>query len=102
MRIDYFEQILGRIRKDVHCPRCHRTFGDKEIQIAKVSLEGVELRAKCPRCQSILQITAQVSPQQKSESIPQELSDDSVRGISKTLREFRGRDIRDLFRSQNL
>jgi len=109
MRFDLFQQIIRRIHRDVHCPKCEKRLHETDLEVLGMSHELVELATICPGCQSIVDILAHIElhhaggggikPLQMRSITRKHLSPDSVRKISEAVRGFSGTDIQELFSS---
>ncbi len=107
MKFSHFQQIIDRIRTDVPCPECGAFFDEAEINIESVSPKNIEFFIPCPHCFSEVVVLAQIEiiqrvhnsvrKQPPIEQGQKGISSETVKDLSQFLKNFQGRDVRELF-----
>jgi len=107
MKFSHFQQIIDRIRTDVPCPECGAFFDEAEINIERVSSKNIEFFISCPYCYAEVVVLAQIEIIQRVhhsirkptsvEKGQKGISPESVKDLSQFLKNFQGRDVRELF-----
>jgi len=107
MKFSHFQQIIDRIRTDVPCPECGAFFDEAEINIESVSSKNIEFFIPCPYCFAEVIVLAQIEIIQRvhhsiNKPAPlqqgaKNISPETVKNLSQFLKNFQGRDVRELF-----
>jgi|GEM_PF-5590139 len=112
MKIEYLQKIIARIQSQIHCPKCKAPFAEDSIEIKGVKGQQVEFSAECSHCKARSQISAEISGD-KAKSVPPvpqftrklssfdlpqtSLKSTDLETLTKSLRSFKGQDVRSLF-----
>ncbi len=101
MKSPSYSEVIEKILFQAICPRCGASVSECAYDVLMINSERIVLELDCENCESILTINGafQRKPktvrQHKKESI---VSPETVRGVGKILKEFRGDNIQDLLK----
>ena len=98
MKLDKLNIIIGRIKKDIFCPKCKTSFHEKAVNIYSIKENSVELCFDCSHCAEKATILATIEERSRHithTSLPKKLSPSLIPKLSKKLKSLN--DVKDLF-----
>jgi len=102
MKLQHVQQLIDHILRDVDCPYCRGSLDRAFVDGFNATHQQLEFIAECPHCAAELVVNGvmQRKPVGGEKSVAQRvLSPDAVREITQRVRDFRGRDVRELLQS---
>lgn len=107
MKLEYLTKIIDRIRHDIHCPKCKKPFAQEHIEILAVNKnQRVDFSSHCQHCGSRSHVSAVIEPGGKAKAVGMPLERSKISSpriqldptmIKKSLSEFGGNDVHQLF-----
>ena len=101
MKINEIQRMIFKVQKNLICPNCSHKLLAEEAEVVSVRRNSMKFFVICNLCKTQINIEGEIHlRRQMSKSMKQgstKLSLAQVQLISKKLRSFRGKNVKELF-----